>query len=259
MVPQFVPCDGSGGSSWSWLAVRSAGREGRARTVLRRASTREMIRGRGARVRNGAWSFRHSRYVVRSDWCSDDKRRSHGFPTRFKLCDRASLADGLTNLPMKYPSLETNGHDPRPVVGLVGLGLMGTAFAATLLSRGFAVVGCDILAERRRQLGEMGVGCVEYPREVCARAEVVVLALMDSDVVDQVVSGAEGLLSGPARPSLIIDTSTGEPESTAALAAKLADRGIDYVDATVSGNSTEVALRRAVFMVGGERPMSAAA
>jgi len=117
------------------------------------------------------------------------------------------------------------------------IGLVGSTLAQRLLESGFGVAGCDLDPARMRQLEDWGGRAAVTPAEVAAHADRVVLSLMDSEVVRQVVEGPEGLLQGPHLPRAILDTSTGDPDQTTALAALLAARGVAYLDTPLSGSS----------------------
>src|SRR5213080_5327670 len=111
------------------------------------------------------------------------------------------------------------------VVGIVGLGLLGGALAGRLLRRGFDVVGFDLRDEAMRALEAMG-GCA-VPLAVAARARPVLLSLPDSDAVERVAGEIEpALMPGQA----VLDTTTGDPERTAALGERLRRCGVEYVD-----------------------------
>ncbi len=136
-------------------------------------------------------------------------------------------------------------------IGLVGLGLVGTAMAERLLatrlsspkSEQFDVVGFDIDSTKCEHLEQLGGKAVSNPAQVAEQVERVVLSLPDTDVVLQVVEGPGGILEAIpilSGPRYIIDTTTGEPDETAALAQRLARRGIHFLDAPFSGSSRQV-------------------
>ena len=138
-------------------------------------------------------------------------------------------------------------------IGLIGVGLVGSGLAALLLERGYRVVGCDIDPERATKLAEMGGIAVASPAAVVAAGcDRVVLSLMTTASACQVIEGTDGLLSVARPPGYIIDSTTGDPDETVALAARLADRGVVYVDATISGSSEQIRARAGTFMVGGD-------
>ena len=138
-------------------------------------------------------------------------------------------------------------------IGLVGLGLVGTAIAESLLSQQFDVVGCDIDPERCRQFEKLGGEPASSPAQVAAGVERVILSLPDTSVVLQVVEGPAGILEAESLPTHIIDTTTGDPEETMSLAKRLAERSITFLDSTISGSSQQVRQRQTVFMIGGDK------
>jgi 3-hydroxyisobutyrate dehydrogenase-like beta-hydroxyacid dehydrogenase len=138
-------------------------------------------------------------------------------------------------------------------IGLVGLGLVGTAIAESLLAQQFEVIGFDISPERCHQLEKLGGKSASSPAQVAAGVERLILSLPDTSVVLQVVEGPAGILEAESPPTHIIDTTTGDPEETMSLAQRLAKRGITFLDSTISGSSQQVRLRKGVFMVGGDK------
>src|SRR3954464_15114434 len=127
-------------------------------------------------------------------------------------------------------------------VGLIGVGLLGSAISARLSAAGYSVLGYDIVPDRR-----LGAGSAQQVARDC---RTVILCLPTSDVVAQVLADIE-ITPG----TTIIDATTGEPESMAAMGVKLAGSRIDYLDATVLGSSRVVRNGAAVVMAGGRRPV----
>ena len=144
-------------------------------------------------------------------------------------------------------------------IGLIGLGLVGSAMAERLLADGFRVVGFDIEKAKCEQLEQLGAVAVNSPAQVAEQAGRIILSLPDTDAVLQVVEGPGGILEtnsrGGSRTALkyIIDTTTGEPDKTAELAKRLAGQDIYFLDAPFSGSSRQVREKEVVFMVGGEK------
>jgi 3-hydroxyisobutyrate dehydrogenase-like beta-hydroxyacid dehydrogenase len=128
-------------------------------------------------------------------------------------------------------------------IGIIGVGLLGSAIAARLTGGGYSVLGFDIVPDRR-------IGGATSAQEVADKAGTIVLCLPTSEVATQVIGGLK-----LARGRVIIDATTGEPEAMAAMGAKLALAGVDYLDATVLGSSRVVRDGRAVVMAGGRRPV----
>ncbi len=137
-------------------------------------------------------------------------------------------------------------------IGLIGIGLVGTALAENLLAAGFDVAGFDVVPARCRKLEELGGTAASGPRDAAEGRRAVVLSLMTSQIVREVVVGPGGVLEAEPPPRFLIDTTTGDPEMTVRLAGELAERGIAYLDATISGSSAEIRRRDGVFLVGGD-------
>jgi 3-hydroxyisobutyrate dehydrogenase-like beta-hydroxyacid dehydrogenase len=138
-------------------------------------------------------------------------------------------------------------------IGLFGLGLVGTAIAQRLLADGFHVIGFDIDSTKCQHLKELGGNAVDSPAQAARQVDRVILSLPDTNIVKQVVEGPSGILEVKTPPVYIIDTTTGDPDETIALARRLAQREIHFLDATISGSSSQVRDKEAVFMVGGDK------
>lgn len=136
-------------------------------------------------------------------------------------------------------------------IGLIGIGLLGSALAERLLNASFAVVGYDIAESCREELQTMGGRVEADPGAVAAGCRRVVLSLPNTDIVETVISQMESALQ---LGQTIVDTTTGDPGRVAALGARLAERGVDYLDATISGSSAEAKEGRVIVMAGGSRP-----
>lgn len=134
-------------------------------------------------------------------------------------------------------------------IGLIGAGLMGTALAGRLSAAGFHVLVSDCDASRVLALAASGAEAAENPSAVFARCERIILSLPDSKVVTALLSEAGGALRSG---SVILDTSTGAPDDAVRFATSLAQRGVSYLDATVSGSSEQLRLGEALCMVGGD-------
>lgn len=139
-------------------------------------------------------------------------------------------------------------------IGLIGVGLMGSAMSAQFIDAGYEVQGYDIDARRLNQLEECGGRAVSSPGAAAEGAGQVVLSLMTSDVIREVCFGPGGLTEAKPKGLLVIDTSTSRPEDSIANAAELRECGIAFVDASLSGSSPMIRTKNIVAMVGGEKP-----
>ena len=145
-----------------------------------------------------------------------------------------------------------NQGDDGRIIGLIGLGLVGSEIGELLLAQAFDVIGFDVVGEKCAALQALGGRAAASPKEVAQAARRVVLSLPDSDVVRDVVEGPGGIVQAERPPRYVIDTTTGDPDETIRLAWRLERGGIQLLDATISGSSRQVRDREAVFMVGGQ-------
>lgn len=136
-------------------------------------------------------------------------------------------------------------------LGFVGLGIMGAGMATNLLDAGHPLTVYNRTADRARPFADQGAVVVGSPREVAEHADVVFICVSDTPDVEQVIFGGDGLAAGAAAGSLVVDTSTVNPEATKAWATRLADVGIGFVDAPISGGSEGAANGTLSIMMGG--------
>ena len=137
-------------------------------------------------------------------------------------------------------------------IGLIGVGLVGMSLAKRFLERGYGLTVCDLDAERADLAVRLGAQAAASARQVGESCGRVVLSLPSSSEVEQVVCGEDGLLAGNRLPRLIVDTTTSDPLRCANVAERLSERGVSFLDATISGSSQEVLDGGAVLMVGGD-------
>jgi len=130
------------------------------------------------------------------------------------------------------------------IVGFVGLGNMGGALAANLVDAGHPVVAHDAVGPARAPEGSE---YVESVADVARAADVVVFSLPDGAISESV---AREVVAAPQRRAThVVDTSTVGPHAAQAIAALLADAGIAYVDAPVSGGIAGARARTLAVMV----------
>jgi 3-hydroxyisobutyrate dehydrogenase-like beta-hydroxyacid dehydrogenase len=134
-------------------------------------------------------------------------------------------------------------------IGIIGLGLVGTALAERLLQAGERVLGFDVATQRRQALSAMGGTAAVAGIDVANQCDVLLLSLPDSRIVAQAV---DELVPALRPGQLLVDTSTGRPEDAAALGERLAARGVAFLDATIAGSSVQVAQGDVIAMAGGD-------
>ena len=132
-------------------------------------------------------------------------------------------------------------------IGLIGVGLIGTALASRLSQARFAVLGHDIAADRQAAIEREGGRFATTAGEVFERCDRVILSLPDDEIASRTLSAAT-LRSGQT----IIDATTGRPSSAERWSEDLKPRRAWYLEATISGSSAAVRDGQALTMVGGE-------
>jgi 3-hydroxyisobutyrate dehydrogenase-like beta-hydroxyacid dehydrogenase len=138
----------------------------------------------------------------------------------------------------------------KETIGLVGLGLMGEVISGRLMAAGYPVLGYDVDPEKNTKLSAAGGQAAASPAEV-ARCGTIVLAVFNTDQVEDVV---ERQLLPHARPgTIVIGTSTCDPDRIATLAARLAGTAIRFLETPVSGTSGQVRAGDGVGLIGGDR------
>lgn len=132
-------------------------------------------------------------------------------------------------------------------VGMIGLGLLGAALAERLLSAGHEVHVWNRSRDKAEPLIDRGAVWSDNPLADCRRA---VVCLYTTDVVEQVLRQMDaGLQPG----TTLIDCTTGDPDQTAALGARLAGRGVDYLESPIAASSEQTRQGQAMALVAGPR------
>ncbi len=137
-------------------------------------------------------------------------------------------------------------------IGFVGLGTMGAAMAANVRRAGFEVTAWNRTPGRATALLDLGAIEADAPADVARSSDIVIVCVSDTPDVEAVLFGPDGVADGLASGGLVIDCSTISPSATAAFAARLADAGIAFVDAPVSGGSEGARLGTLTVFVGGD-------
>jgi 3-hydroxyisobutyrate dehydrogenase len=140
-------------------------------------------------------------------------------------------------------------------IGFIGLGNMGGRMTRCLVDAGLAVLGYDT---DRQRVESAGAQVAESIGQVAAQVDVVLLSLPDSKVVEAVVEGPEGLLRHCHEGQIVVDLSTAAASSTVRLHALFAERGVQYIDAGISGGAAAAQKGALTLMVGGDAASVAA-
>ena len=141
----------------------------------------------------------------------------------------------------------------KPAVGMIGLGLMGKPMAANLLKAGFSLVVWNRTGAKAEELVRAGAKLAGTPREAAAASDVLLTIVSDPPALEAVLWGDMGALAGLRRGSTYIDSSTVAPALARRIAAACAERGVEFLDAPVTGGTWGAEKGELVFMVGGKQ------
>jgi 3-hydroxyisobutyrate dehydrogenase len=148
-------------------------------------------------------------------------------------------------------------------VGFVGLGLMGQGFTRRLIEKGYRVVGFDADDSKTSAAADWGVTPVDSAAEVAGAADIVLVSVINTAAVEDVALGPRGLVGASkarsgasstrygATGKIMVDHSTTELEATKRIAAALAQHGMMFVDAPVSGGPGAAKAGTLAIMAGG--------
>ena len=125
----------------------------------------------------------------------------------------------------------------KPVIGFIGLGLMGTGFIKRLLASGYDVIGLDVVEAKRSAAQALGAQLCETPADLTSRADIIATCVTKPTDLVAIVEGPDGLLrAANPRAKVLVDHSTTDIATTERLATILSDQaGMAFVDAPVSG------------------------
>jgi 3-hydroxyisobutyrate dehydrogenase len=139
-----------------------------------------------------------------------------------------------------------------PRVGWIGLGIMGKPMASNLRRAGFEVIAYNRSASRLRGWRETGGRTASTPREAAAEADVLATMVSDTPDVESVLFGEAGAVECLRPGRITVDMSTISPSATREIARRLCERGIEHLDAPVSGGESGAIAATLSIMVGGE-------
>jgi len=142
-------------------------------------------------------------------------------------------------------------------VAFLGLGAIGRPMAARLAAASdISLAVWNRTAERARAFAsETGARHASTPADAARGADVAITCFPVSADVDAVLDGPEGLLAGLARGAMLVDCTSGDPATSRRIAAKLAERGVGFLDAPVSGGTIGAEQGTLTVMVGGDEAL----
>jgi len=137
-------------------------------------------------------------------------------------------------------------------IGFIGLGIMGKPMAKNLLKAGHTLVVFDVVEAPVKELVEAGATAGTSPRDVAARNDLIITMLPNSPHVKKAVLGEGGVIEGARLGSVLVDMSSIAPLASREVAAELAKKGVEMLDAPVSGGEPKAIDGTLAIMVGGK-------
>jgi 3-hydroxyisobutyrate dehydrogenase len=137
-------------------------------------------------------------------------------------------------------------------VGFIGLGIMGRGMAHNLLKAGVDLTVWNRTASRMDEFVEAGAKAATSPAEVAAQCSIIMICVSDTPDVQEVILGEQGVIHGVQAGDLVIDHSTISPHATQEIAAQLNEKGVQLLDAPISGGSEGAAKGTLSIMIGGQ-------
>ena len=146
----------------------------------------------------------------------------------------------------------------RAPLGLIGIGLLGQAFAHRLLGAGFEVVGFDVDPAKRAKLAELGGRPALSVADLAQRCDPIVLAVFSTDQVEAVIESELLPAMGDGSGKIVLVASTCDPDRIAALGERVAARGLRLLETPVSGASGQVSRGEGIGLIGGDARVASA-
>jgi 2-hydroxy-3-oxopropionate reductase len=138
-------------------------------------------------------------------------------------------------------------------VGFIGLGIMGKPMSHNLIKAGHQVVVYDIVPESVAAMAAAGASAGKSPKDVAARSDITITMVPDGPEVEAALLGPEGALEGAASGAIFVDMSSINPLVAQKVGAACTAKGIEFLDAPVSGGEPKAIDGTLAIMVGGKQ------
>lgn len=137
-------------------------------------------------------------------------------------------------------------------VGVIGLGLMGKPMAENILKKGFPLTVFNRTSSKVKPLVEKGAVAAKIPAELAKKSDVIITMVTASSDVEDVLFGNHGVIEGAHKDLVVVDMSTIGPTAAKKIANKLQKKGIQFLDAPVTGSTPKAITGELTIFVGGE-------
>src|ERR1044071_1903462 len=138
-------------------------------------------------------------------------------------------------------------------IGFIGLGIMGKPMSRNLLKAGYSVVVYDVVPGPVAELTEAGAARGESARDTAAKSDVIITMLPDGPDVEAAVLGPGGVIEGARKGSIVVDMSSINPTVSQKVGAACEAKGVEFLDAPVSGGEPKAIDGTLAIMVGGKK------
>jgi 2-hydroxy-3-oxopropionate reductase len=138
-------------------------------------------------------------------------------------------------------------------IGFIGLGIMGKPMSKNLIKAGYTLIVLDKNVSAVAEVVACGAQSASSAKEVAQQSDIIITMLPNSPQVKEVVLGENGVIDGVRKGSIVIDMSSIAPLVSREIAGKLAEKGIDMLDAPVSGGEPKAIEGTLSVMVGGDK------
>ncbi|MCJ7595346.1 MAG: NAD(P)-dependent oxidoreductase [Desulfobacterales bacterium] len=140
----------------------------------------------------------------------------------------------------------------KETIGFIGVGVMGKSMALNLLKAGYPVVAHDLNPKPLEELKQKGATIGKSSKEIASQSNVVITMLPNSEDVEKVILGENGVVEGVGNGAIVIDMSTIDPSVSRKIAQILGSKNIRMLDAPVSGGPPGAEAGTLSIMVGGD-------
>ncbi len=137
-------------------------------------------------------------------------------------------------------------------IGFIGLGIMGRPMAGHLVSAGYEVTVWNRTKSKMADLVKAGARAAASPKDVAGRSDITITMVADTPDVRQVMLAHDGVIEGVRAGTVVVDMSTISPVATREIAQALAEKGVEMLDAPVSGGEKGAVDAALSIMVGGK-------
>lgn len=137
-------------------------------------------------------------------------------------------------------------------VGFIGVGLIGTPMARRVLKAGYPLLVYDVRPSQLESLLQEGADAALSPKDVAAQCPIILLSLPNSDIVEAVCLGTDGIVHGARPDAVVVDLTSGNPPHTAKICARLAESGIKMIDVGLAGSFPQAEKGALGLIAGGD-------